>query len=443
MKKRLYFAFFACLFCLFLTAQPTIDGSLAEGIYTTAGTFTSGRDGYGSGNNIGVIKFYTDNTTLYIGITGELNSNNNIVLFMNFSGYGGRGAGNQLDPTNIATSGCFSGSGLDGARLDIDADFAIAFNEGNDVNFLYADGIRYGSGGTAVVSNAFMGTSDQSGTSASFSAASAFGGTGNITMAYINTYSANSTRGIEFSVPISAFPGVTSAQTVEFFALITNSNGEASNETIPGDPGTTNPGFDFDFSAVAGQNFFTSQQMLPVELSYFGVEVKGGSAKLLWTTESELNNNYFEVQQSVNARTWNAIGRVEGRGTNLTAQEYTFVDEKPAAGINYYRLKQVDYDGTFEFSKVVQANLGVQPTNFQCYPNPVETILTMQWKPETGPILLAELFDVTGKMLWRKQVSMDAGKLEMDLQLFPVGMYALRLSDADTGLIVKQLKIMH
>jgi len=437
MKKRIYIAFFYCLSSAFLAAQPTIDGNLSDASYTTVGTFTSGRDSYGADNDMGAIKYYTDNTTLYIGITGEIASNNNIVLFLNFSGYGGRGAGNELDPTNIATNGCFEGSGLDGARLDMDADFAIAFNEGtSSVNF-YADGIRYGSGGTAVLNNAFIGdTGSQSGTSANFNSASAFGGTGNITLAYNNGYSGNSNLGIEFSIPISAFPGVTNAQTVEFFALITNANGEASNETIPGDPGASNLGFDFDFSAVTSQNFFTSAAMLPVELSQFGVEVKGISAKLSWRTESEFNNHYFEIQHSMDARNWKALGRVEGWGTTLTPQEYVFMDDNPNAGVNYYRLMQVDYDGGFEFSEVVQANLDITTTDISCYPNPVETALTVQWPAESGRNLIAELFDAKGKAVCKEQVSMDTGKLEIDLQFFPSGIYVLRLSDAATSMLI-------
>lgn len=451
MKQRLYFALFFCLSSAFLTAQPTINGDLSDAQYTTVGTFTSNQDGYGAGNTLGTIRFYTDNTTLYIGITGEVNSNNNVVLFMNFSGYGGRGAGNPLDPDNAsdATAGCFAGTGLDGAILDMDADFAIAFNEGNSSTNFYADGIRYGSNlGSEVQNNAFIGnTANQSGTPASFNTASAFGGGmgNNMSLAYNSGFSlpTNPNFGIEFSIPIAALPGVTNAQTVQFFALITNANGEASNETIPGNPGNTNLGFDPNFFGIAGQDFFTSSAMLPVELSQFDVIVKEQSAKLFWRTESELNNHYFEIQRSEDARNWSALGRMEGKGTTFTPQEYVFMDDAPRGGVNYYRLKQVDYDGAFEFSAVEQANFGTATTDFQCYPNPAKTALTVQWQPESGHDLIAELFDATGKAVYKKQLSMDAGRLEIDLQLFAAGVYALRLSDADTGLMIKQLKVVH
>lgn len=452
MKQRLYFALFYCLSSGFLAAQPTINGDLSDAQYTTVGTFTSGRNSYGDGNDIGAIRFYTDNTTLYIGITGELNSNNNIVLFMNFSGYGGRGAGNPLDPDNLndATVGCFAGTGLDGAILDMDADFAIAFNEGGDMSTVfYADGIRYGSNlGSEVPNNAFIGnTPNQSGTPASLNTASAFGGTGNMSLAYNNGFSGDSDFGIEFSIPITAFPGVTNAQTVQFFAVITNANGQVSDETIPGNPGNINTGmgmdYDFNFFGIAGQDFFTSAAMLPVELSRFEVEVKGQSAKLFWRTENELNNHYFEIQRSEDARNWSALGRMEGNGTTFVPQEYIFMDDAPRAGVNYYRLRQVDYDGAFEFSTIEQANFGTATPDFECYPNPAKSALTVQWQPESGRDLIAELFDATGKVVYQKQLSMDAGRLEIDLQLFAAGVYALRLSDGDTGLMIKQLKVVH
>jgi len=443
MKQRLYFALFFCLSSVFLAAQPTIDGDLSDAAYTTVGTFTSGRNSYGDENDIGAIRFYTDNTTLYIGITGELNSNNSIVLFLNFSGYGGRGVG-TLNPTNAGAAGCFNGSGLDGVTLDMDADFAIAFNEGNSSNNFYADGIRYG--GVGVLSSAAIGnTANQTGTPASFDAAPAFGGTGNMNFAYNNGFSpGNPNLGVEFSIPIAAFDGVTNAQTVQFFALITNANGDPSNETIPGDTGSDlNPPANFNFSSVGSQDFFTSSAMLPVELSRFEVEVKGQSAKLFWRTENELNNHYFEIQRSEDARNWSALGRMEGNGTTFAPQEYIFMDDAPRAGVNYYRLRQVDYDGAFEFSTIEQANFGPATTDFECYPNPAKSALTVQWQPESGRDLIAELFDATGKVVYQKQLSMDAGRLEIDLQLFAAGVYALRLSDGDTGLMIKQLKVVH
>ena len=361
---------------------------------------------------------------------------------MNFSGYGGRGAG-TLNPTNAGAAGCFNGSGLDGVTLDMDADFAIAFNEGNSSDNFYADGIRYGDVG--VLSSAAIGnTANQTGTPASFDAAPAFGGMGNMNLAYNNGFSGNTNLGIEFSIPIAAFPGVNNTQTVQFFALITNANGDPSNETIPGDTGSDmNPMANFNFSAVGSQDFFTSSAMLPVELSQFDVAVKEQSAKLFWRTENELNNDYFEIQRSEDARNWSALGRVAGKGTTFAPQEYVFMDDAPRAGVNYYRLKQVDYDGAFEFSAVEQANFGTATTDFQCYPNPAKTALTVQWQPESGHDLIAELFDATGKAVYKKQLSMDAGRLEIDLQLFAAGVYALRLSDADTGLMIKQLKVVH
>jgi len=146
--KRIVLLFALFFLGLSVFAQvPTIDGDMGDVSYTTIGTFTSGRDGFGGTNDLGVIRFFRDGTNIYIGITGELDGNNNIVLFFNFSGYGGIPAGNELDPSGNFEGfvGVFNNGGLDGARMDMQVDHALAFNEGNTTSTLFVDAARYGS----------------------------------------------------------------------------------------------------------------------------------------------------------------------------------------------------------------------------------------------------------------------------------------------------------
>jgi hypothetical protein len=113
---------------------------------------------------------------------------------------------------------------------------------------------------------------------------------------------------------------------------------------------------------------------LPIELSSFEVE-KGEDEKvhLHWTTSSEINNSHFLVERSQDAKVFSEIGRVEGAGNSNALLNYYFVDENPYIGESYYRLKQVDYDGNYEYSSVISVSTdheGDNSNNFIVFPNP-------------------------------------------------------------------------
>lgn len=97
---------------------------------------------------------------------------------------------------------------------------------------------------------------------------------------------------------------------------------------------------------------------LPVSLLSFEAEKSGSHALLTWITSQEINNNYFQIQRSEDGINFTDIGKVMGKGTTTTLQSYSFVDEKPLHGTTYYRLKQVDYDGAWEYSPIRTVTFG-------------------------------------------------------------------------------------
>jgi hypothetical protein len=102
---------------------------------------------------------------------------------------------------------------------------------------------------------------------------------------------------------------------------------------------------------------------LPVELTSFTASVAKNSVKLDWNTATEINNYGFEIQRSADEEVWNNVGFVNGNGTTNSPKDYYFVDDKLSnAGSYYYRLKQVDNDGSYEFSKTIEVVLG-SPTS--------------------------------------------------------------------------------
>jgi hypothetical protein len=92
---------------------------------------------------------------------------------------------------------------------------------------------------------------------------------------------------------------------------------------------------------------------LPIELIDFQAEVKGRSIQLNWTTANEINNAYFDIEHSANGKIFNTIGQVKGSGTINTKQYYSFLSDNLLNGINYYRLKQVDFNGKTNYSNII------------------------------------------------------------------------------------------
>ena len=121
---------------------------------------------------------------------------------------------------------------------------------------------------------------------------------------------------------------------------------------------------------------FIDPTTIPVELSTFNVKCLDNKVYLEWQTASELNNLGFEIERKLksneNGSEWVTIGFKEGKGTTTEPQNYLFVDENPLNGIQYYRLKQIDYNGQFEYSDLVEINFNTI-NNYsleQNYPNP-------------------------------------------------------------------------
>ena len=434
-------------------AAPTIDGDISDAAYTTVGTYTSGQDGFGAGNDLGAIHYYSDGTDIYIGISCDLNSNNNVVLFFNFSGYGGRGTG-TLAGSSSSSTGVFttSGGGLDGAKMDMDVDYAFAFNEGNSSTEFYMDAARFASGSNGYLSTAYIGDfGHQDGTSASLDPTSVTGGTGNITLAYNNTYSSDTNKGIEFKIPIAAFAGADNGQTLQLFTIITNNTGYMSNECIPGDPGSSNLGNDADLSAISGQDFFTSTAdgSLPVTLASFTGEPTKAGVQLNWITESEVNNQGFIIERSLNdAKSYQEIAsfknnaELKGSGSTSERHVYSFVDSRAVAGNTYwYRLEDVAFDGTVKVHDdlAIQVKVDNQfdgPLTYSmkpAYPNPFNATTLISYSIPDQQHVTILLYNVRGEVvrtLYDAKQSAGNHSLSIGMPDLPSGIYFVQMSAA-------------
>ncbi len=147
-----------------------------------------------------------------------------------------------------------------------------------------------------------------------------------------------------------------------------------------------------------------SEMPLPVELTSFSATTIGSTVKLSWQTATEVNNYGFEVERMSNVKgqtsdTWEKIGFVEGSGNSNSPKDYSFVDDKVNAGKYSYRLKQIDNDGQFEYSKTVEVDMnGVKKYELtQNYPNPFNPTTTISYVlPQAGMVRLT-LYNILGQ----------------------------------------------
>jgi hypothetical protein len=180
----------------------------------------------------------------------------------------------------------------------------------------------------------------------------------------------------------------------------------------PEDLGTA--GYDNVFGYGRGDALNIFDNALPVELSSFTAKVlKNGGVKLDWRTETEVDNYGFEVERGIGSGQWavgnspseirhpqfEKIGFVEGHGNSNSPKEYSFLDNNARYGKYAYRLKQVDTDGDFEYSNVIEVDAGLIPGGFvleQNYPNPFNPFTTIKFAVAETQEAELKVFDVLG-----------------------------------------------
>lgn len=176
---------------------------------------------------------------------------------------------------------------------------------------------------------------------------------------------------------------------------------------------------------------------LPVELSSFEVHQEGEDAFLEWTTSSEVNNEGFEIQRSVDGLTFDRIGWQEGKGTTSEAQQYGFVDKYLKPGTYYYRLKQMDYDGQFDFSNIRSLTISTTGSSvLKLYPNPTADFVYFSTPVEDLGRL--SVFDANGRLLGQESIA----NARVDLRAYPPGTYFLNFEKYTEQRLIKVVKVV-
>jgi parallel beta-helix repeat protein len=155
--------------------------------------------------------------------------------------------------------------------------------------------------------------------------------------------------------------------------------------------------FDPD-GTITDMGVFSFDQSIPVELVSFTAELNENSVMLKWVTATETNNRGFEIQRKPDKADWEKVGFVEGHGTTTEPNSYSFEDKNISTGIYLYRLKQIDYNGSFEYSSEVKVEVG-SPLEFsleQNYPNPFNPSTSIQYQVSSISFVSLVVYDILG-----------------------------------------------
>lgn len=182
----------------------------------------------------------------------------------------------------------------------------------------------------------------------------------------------------------------------------------------------------------------------PVEWLDFTAEQTGADAVLDWTTASEINNNEFQIERSVDGQTFQLIGTREGKGNTTGISQYNYVDRGAGAlGFRslYYRLRQVDYDGSFEYSNTVELGITTDRSlSIVGYPNPFNNELTVRFSSIVKQDLQIEVISALGQSVYAKTTKDVEGDLKLDVSNWAEGVYYLSIVGGTNREVYKILK---
>lgn len=194
---------------------------------------------------------------------------------------------------------------------------------------------------------------------------------------------------------------------------------------------------DYAYTATFNSNFggfglsdVLNGDPLPVKLSAFRGEHTSEGNVLTWETDAEFNSEYFEVERSVNGKDFGPIARITAAGSSTNIRRYSSIDSKCDPGMNYYRLKLVDIDKSYSYSRIIALEVPEQYKQ-EVYPNPVSKVLTIKTSDiRVGPVKI-EVINSAGQMVLQLQEKETEGdQILIDVCKIPAGLYQVRITSS-------------
>jgi hypothetical protein len=169
---------------------------------------------------------------------------------------------------------------------------------------------------------------------------------------------------------------------------------------------------------------------LPVVLVGFSAELNSNKTITLdWDTQQEVNSNDFVIERSADGSVWNEIGTVAAKGNSATVTNYSFTDETPGAGINYYRLKMVDLDNRYGYTDIKVIRMSVV-SNVSFFPNPARDYVNVSLGQTSNIEMTIRLVSLSGQVMQEKKAA-SGGIVSFPVQQYPAGLYILTVVGTD------------
>jgi hypothetical protein len=188
--------------------------------------------------------------------------------------------------------------------------------------------------------------------------------------------------------------------------------------------------------AMTLDNYVLDNTLLPVELTKFAAVVSGSNVQLEWETATELNNYGFEIERSIDELNFERLSFVEGSINSTSSKSYSYTDKLNNAGNYFYRLKQIDLDGSFEYSNVIEVTT-IAPENFeisQNYPNPFNPTTKIEFKVPQQSNVNIKVYNTIGEVvavLLNDQLETGNHTVSFDASNLPSGIYIYRIETED------------
>jgi hypothetical protein len=181
-------------------------------------------------------------------------------------------------------------------------------------------------------------------------------------------------------------------------------------------------------TSVAGSHTIMPDGTLPVVLVDFNAGLVNNAVNVTWGTEIEINSDHFNVQRSNDGSHWQTIGTVAAHGFSSTHLNYSFTDQTPASGVNYYRLQSVDKDGKNSFS-AVKIVRGTVVKGVSVFPNPATDYINVSLGNDASATLSIRLVNQFGQVMQQQKLSHAAGTIvSLQVKGYPEGLYYVQVA---------------
>ncbi len=420
-------------------AEVTLTGNAAITLqnmnFINNGTFTAGN---GTVNMTGNTTSTIDGTNainmfnLIIGNTGGVNLDRNI------------GVSNQLEMvTGLLNVKNFTvDMGANGTVITESETARVTDDAGNTGNATTTRNlssalanVNPGNLGVEFVSSPALGNT----TITRFGAAFLFNGNSTgLIRRYYNIQPANNTAlnaTVRFYYLDAELNGVNESAAVMWKSI---NNGASWTQIIPDTRNTA-----LNFYEKTGVNDFSlwtignNNSALPVILSSFNTTCKNNGANLVWVTQFEQNSGVFEIEKSKDGNNWTKIGSVNANGV---ASDYNFTDNE--AGLAYYRLKQIDIDGKFTYSKVLSSNCELKSITLMLYPNPASSFTELRFTSPKENSTAINVYAENGQLVRSIKTTVQQGvnTIRINLNGLSNGVYTLKINNDELKVSKKIIK---